>query len=266
MNLPETESLAYSLVLHFSASEYFLPPFLKTMKKLKVLMVCNLGSERATIKGLDALPSLTQLRCVRLEGLLPPAIPKQRKVIQNLDKLSLSLCEGFVNMSTFNDTNLQEFNLGHCSDLEELPLAMCHMPSAQRWSVTNCHLVKKLPYNLGNMSSLRMLRVSALPGLKELPVSIGKLGQLEFLDISLCEGLEKLPDEIGELKKLKEFDMRECYHLRELPDSVCGLSSLKHVICNENIGVKWLRAKASYIPDLRIEIVEPQFIFLTLTF
>ncbi|GLJ19874.1 hypothetical protein SUGI_0360190 [Cryptomeria japonica] len=72
MNLSETEAL----VLHFSASEYFLPPFLKTMKKLKVLIVCNLGSERATIKGLDALSSLTQLRSVRLERLVAPTIPK----------------------------------------------------------------------------------------------------------------------------------------------------------------------------------------------
>ncbi|GLJ19886.1 hypothetical protein SUGI_0360350 [Cryptomeria japonica] len=55
-------------------------------------------SERATIKGLDALSSLPQLRSVRLERLVAP---KQIKAIQNLDKLSLSLCEGFVNMSTF---------------------------------------------------------------------------------------------------------------------------------------------------------------------
>ncbi|GLJ19878.1 hypothetical protein SUGI_0360260 [Cryptomeria japonica] len=259
MKLAETEAL----VLHFSASEYFLPPFLKTMKKLKVLIVCNLGSERATIKGLDALSSLPQLRSVRLERLVAP---KHIKAIQNLDKLSLSLCEGFVNMSTFNYSNVHEFSLDHCSDLEELPPALCHMPSVQTWSVTNCHLVENLPYNLENMCSLRMLRLSALPGLKELPASIGQLGQLEFLDISLCEGLEKLPEEIGELKKLKEFDMRECYHLRRLPRSVCGLNSLKHVSCNENIGDKWLRAKSCSIPDLRVEIVEAQFTFLTLTF
>ncbi|GLJ19892.1 hypothetical protein SUGI_0360450 [Cryptomeria japonica] len=259
MKLAETQAL----VLHFSASEYFLPPFLKTMKKLKVLIVRNLGSERATIKGLDALSSLPQLRSVRLERLVAP---KQSKAIKNLDKLSLSLCEGFANMSTFNYSNVHEFSLDHCSDLEELPPALCHMPSVQTWSVTNCHLVEKLPYNIGNMSSLRMLRLSALPGLKELLASIGKLEQLEFLDISLCEGLEKLPEEIGQLKKLKEFDMKECYHLRRLPESVCGLSSLKHVICNQNIGEKWLRAKASSIPDLRVEIVEAQFTFLTLTF
>ncbi|GLJ58977.1 hypothetical protein SUGI_1487160 [Cryptomeria japonica] len=55
MNLSETEAL----VLYFSASEYFLPPFLKTMKKLKVLILCNLSSEKAIIKGLDALSSLS---------------------------------------------------------------------------------------------------------------------------------------------------------------------------------------------------------------
>ncbi|GLJ19893.1 hypothetical protein SUGI_0360460 [Cryptomeria japonica] len=255
MDFPETEVL----VLHFFASKYFLPPFVRTMKKLKFVMLCNLNSKRATIEGLDALSSLTQLRSVRLEKLDAPTILEQIKVIQKVEKLSLCLCEGFGNISTFSNTNLQEFILDHCSDLEELPADICHMPSARIWSITNCHLVKKLPYDLGNLSSLRMLRLSALPALKELPASIGKLGQLEFLDISLCEGLRELPEEIGQLKRLKEFDVRECSRLRRLPRSVCELSSLKHVICDEKIGHQWLQVQASSIPDLRVEIVEPQF-------
>ncbi|XP_057866624.2 probable disease resistance protein At4g33300 [Cryptomeria japonica] len=255
MDFPETEVL----VMHFSASEYFLPPFLKTMKKLKFVMLCNLSSKRTTLKGLDVLSSLTQIRSVRLEKLDAPSILEQIKVMQKLDKLSVSLCEGFGNISTFSNTNLQEFDLDHCSDLEEWPLDICHMPCVQIWSITNYHLVGKLPYDLGNLSSLRMLRLSALPGLKELPASVGKLGQLEFLDISLCEGLKQLPEEIGQLQNLKEFDMRECSRLRRLPRSVCGLSSLKHVICDEKIGHQWLRVKASSIPVLRVEIVEPQF-------
>ncbi|XP_057866628.2 putative disease resistance protein At5g47280 isoform X1 [Cryptomeria japonica] len=255
MDFPETEVL----LLHFSASEYFLPPFLKTMKKLKFVMLCNFSSKRTTLKGLDVLPSLTQIRSVRLEKLDAPSILEQIKVMRKLDKLSVSLCEGFGHISTFSNTNLQEFDLDHFSDLEEWPLDICHMPCAQIWSITNCHLVGKLPYDLGNLSSLRMLRLSALPGLKELPASVGKLGQLEFLDISLCEGLKELPEKIGQLQNLKEFDMRECSRLRRLPRSVCGLSSLKHVICDEKIGHQWLRVKASSIPDLRVEIVEPQF-------
>ncbi|GLJ19833.1 hypothetical protein SUGI_0359460 [Cryptomeria japonica] len=182
MNFSEAEAL----ILLFTASEYYLPPFLKSMKKLKYLMVYNYGTKRATLKGLETLSSLAQLKSVRLE------------------KLSLSLCEGFKNTSTFNNTKLHDFNMDHCSDLEELPPNICYMPSAHMWSITNCHQVQKLPYDIGNLSSLRVLSLSALPGLKELPSSIGNLGWLEYLDISVCVGLKELPEEIGQLKNLSE--------------------------------------------------------------
>uniref|UniRef100_A0A0C9QPM7 TSA: Wollemia nobilis Ref_Wollemi_Transcript_14554_2441 transcribed RNA sequence n=1 Tax=Wollemia nobilis TaxID=56998 RepID=A0A0C9QPM7_9CONI len=262
MNLPETEAL----VLLFSGSEYFLPPFLKSMKKLKFLMVYNYGSTRAIVNGLDCLSSITQLKSVLLEKLIAPPVLRQSKSLQNLTKLSVSLGEGFGNLSTWKDTQLtlklpsvQNFNLDHCNDLEELPPAICHMPSARMWSITNCHQVEKLPNELGNLMSLRMLRLSALPNLKELPPSIGKFRQLEYLDISLCELLRELPEEIGQLKQLREIDMRECSHLSKLPKSVCGMTSLRHVICDEKIGNQWLQVKGSSMPELGIEIVEPQF-------
>ncbi|XP_057842199.1 putative disease resistance protein At5g47280 [Cryptomeria japonica] len=255
INFPKTEAL----VILFAASEYRLPPFIKSMKNLKVLMVCNYSSKRATIEGLDVLSSLPQLRSVRLERLVAPNLQKQSNALHNLEKLSLSLCEGFGSASTFDYTKLQEFNVDHCSDLEEMPPAICHMPSARIWSVTNCHLVQNLPHDLGNLSCLIMLRLSALPGLKELPPSIGKLGQLEYLDISVCEGLKELPNEIGQLKKLKEIDMRECSRLKRLPRSVLELSSLKRVICDEKIEKQWLLANKISIPELKVEVVEAQF-------
>ncbi|XP_057840509.2 putative disease resistance protein At5g47280 [Cryptomeria japonica] len=255
MNFREAEVL----ILLFTASEYYLPPFLKSMKKLKFLMVYNYGTKRATVKGLETLSSLTQLKSVRLEKVIATAVLKQSKALQNLEKLSLSLCEGFKNTSTFNNTKLHDFNMDHCSDLEELPPNICYMPSAHMWSITNCHQVQKLPYDLANLSSLRVLRLSALPGLKELPSSIGNLGWLEYLDISVCVGLKELPEEIGQLKNLSELDMRECSRLKRLPRSVLGLTSLKHVICDEKIGKQWLKAKGIAIPELRVEIVEVQF-------
>ncbi|XP_059075630.1 probable disease resistance protein At4g33300 [Cryptomeria japonica] len=255
MNLPETEAL----LLLFTSSEYSLPPFLKSMKNLKFLMVLNYGAKRATIKGLDVLSSLPQLKSVRLERLSAPTVHKQSKAPPNLEKVSLSLCEGFEYAFTFNSIKLRYFSIDHSSNLEEVPLSVCYMPSVQMWSVSNCHLVQKLPSDLGNMSSMRILRLSALPGLKELPPSIGKLRLLECLDISFCEGLRELPEEIGQLKKLSEFDMRECSHLTRLPRAVCALSSLELVICDEKIGKQWMRAKNISIPELRVEIVEPQF-------
>ncbi|XP_057840518.2 uncharacterized protein LOC131050374 [Cryptomeria japonica] len=255
MNFSEAEAL----ILLFTASEYYLPPFLKSMKKLKYLMVYNYGTKRATLKGLETLSSLAQLKSVRLEKVIATAVLKQSKALQNLEKLSLSLCEGFKNTSTFNNTKLHDFNMDHCSDLEELPPNICYMPSAHMWSITNCHQVQKLPYDIGNLSSLRVLSLSALPGLKELPSSIGNLGWLEYLDISVCVGLKELPEEIGQLKNLSELDMRECSRLKRLPRSVLGLTSLKHVICDEKIGKQWLKAKGIAVPELRVEIVEVQF-------
>ncbi|GLJ20373.1 hypothetical protein SUGI_0370170 [Cryptomeria japonica] len=223
INLPETEAL----LLFITSTEYSLPPFLKSMSNLKFLMVLNYGTKRATIKGLDVISSLTQLKCVRLERLIAPLVQKQRKELSNLEKLSLSLCDGFEYASTFNITKLRDFNIDHSGNLEEVPISFCYMPSVKIWSISNCHLVQKLPYELGNMNSLRMLR--------------------------------EVPGEIGQLKRLSEFDMRECSRLKRLPRVVCELSSLKLVICDEKIGKQWLWAKNISLPELTVEIVETQF-------
>jgi len=258
MNFGETEAL----VLLFSAGQYFLPSFVSSMRKLKVLIIFNYGSKRATMNGLPALSSLTELKTIRLERLIVPPLQEHSKVLQ---KLSLSLCEGLGIMSRFNSAQsslkfpiMLHFNLDHCCDLEELPPGICDM-SVEKCSITNCHLLQKLPDQLGKLGSLRMLRLSACLGLKELPASIGKLGKLEYLDISLCECLKKLPEEIGQLNKLEELDMRECSRLRKLPKSVGGLISLKHVICDEKIGQQWSRVKSSAIMELRVEVVEAHF-------
>eukprot|EP00253_Pinus_taeda_P026416 PITA_26416 len=239
MNFPQAEVL----VLLFSASKYFLPSFLASMRKLKVLVLFNYGSKRATVNGLQALSSLTQLKTIHLEKLNVPTLQENSKVFQNIEKLSLSLCEGLGNMSRFNSSQsslklpiMLDLNLDHCCDLEELPHGICDTSSAEKWSITSCHLLQKLSDDLGKLGSLRMLSVSACLGLKELPASIGKLGKLEYLDISLCECLKELPEEIGQLKKLEVLDMRECSGLRKLPNSVGGMRCLKHVICDEIIG------------------------------
>eukprot|EP00253_Pinus_taeda_P001876 PITA_01876 len=262
MNFGEAEAL----VLLFSASKYFVPSFLSSMRKLKVLIVFNYGYKKATVNGLPALSSLTQLKTIHWEKLNMPPLQEHSKVLQNLEKLSLRLCEGLGNMSRFNSSLsslklpiMQDFNLDHCCDLEELPPGICDMSSVEKWSITSCHLLQKLPDDLGKLGSLRMLSVSACLGLKELPASIGKLGKLEYLDISLCECLKELPEEIGQLKKLEELDMRECSRLRKLPNSVGRMRYLKHVICDEKIGQQWMRFKSSAIPELRVEVVEAHF-------
>ena len=55
MNFPN----AKAFILKFSTSEYFLPPFMQSMDKLKVLIIVNHNSKRATLKGISVLSSLT---------------------------------------------------------------------------------------------------------------------------------------------------------------------------------------------------------------
>uniref|UniRef100_A0A0C9RM11 TSA: Wollemia nobilis Ref_Wollemi_Transcript_11548_3732 transcribed RNA sequence n=1 Tax=Wollemia nobilis TaxID=56998 RepID=A0A0C9RM11_9CONI len=261
MNFPEAEAL----VLLFSASDYILPTFISTMRKLKVLLIINRGSKRATVEGIAVLSSLSKLKSIRLERLIVPVLQELSKALWTLEKLSLSLCEGLGNLSKLNKKLslnfpiMLDFNLDHCCDLEELPYGLCDMSTIRNWSITNCHLVHKLPDDFGKFTSLRMLRLSACPGLKELPASICNLKQLEFLDISLCECLVELPEEIGQLKNLREIDMRECSCLKRVPKSVRSLRTLKHVICDEKIEQQWISVKKSDIPDLVVEAVEEHF-------
>eukprot|EP01018_Ginkgo_biloba_P002523 Gb_38650 [translate_table: standard] len=261
MDFPAAEAL----VLNFAASEYYLPSFLRTMHKLKVLIIVNHNSKRAKLKGLSAFPSLTQLKSVRLERVIVPPLQEHSQSLQKLEKLSLILCEGSGNMTglhmelCLNLPRLREINFDHCSNLEELPASICNMTSLQRLSVRNCHDLYKISDDLGNLSSLQMLRLYACPSLEELPYSICKLRQLEFLDISLCECMKQLPEALGQLSSLREIDMRECSRVKQLPRSASDLRSLVHVICDEKIGHRWSAIKDSTIPQLCVEVAEEHF-------
>ncbi|KAH9312756.1 hypothetical protein KI387_027791, partial [Taxus chinensis] len=126
-------SQAEALVLVFAASEYFLPSFMGTMQRLKALLLFNYGSKRATVKGLATLSSLFKLKSIRLESLILPPLQELSKVLPNLEKLSLSLCEELGNLMKLNiklNLNLPimlDVNVDHCNDLEELPIGICNM-------------------------------------------------------------------------------------------------------------------------------------------
>nr|ABR16233.1 unknown [Picea sitchensis] len=263
IHFPEVETLA----LFFEASQYRLPTFLRTMPKLKVVIIYNYSSKRAKLHGLPSFSLFTQIKSVVLERLDVSALYGYCRSSESLEKFSLCLCEGFGNtplpslekFSVIQFPKFIEINFDHCSDLEQLPEKICNLTSLQRLSVTNCHLIQKLPDDLGKLRSLRMLRLSACLNLSMLPASICELHQLECLDISLCGSLKNFPNEFHRLSKLKMLDMRECSGLKKLPEALTKLRSLTRVTCDEHTERQWLSIKASAMPNLIIVVVKECF-------
>lgn len=251
-----------ALILNFSASKYFLPPFIQSMDKLQVLIIINHSSKRATLEGISVLCSLTRLKVVRLERVIVPPLQEYCQSWPELEKLSFILCEGFKDMTQLNMgwclnfPRLLEFTIDHCSDLKELPASICQMTTLERLSVTNCHDFYKFLDDIGMLTSLQILRLCGCPSLKEVPDSICKLRQLQFLDISSCYGIKQLPNEIGGLSSLKKLDMRECFHVKHVPGSACHLKPhIQRVICCEKIQHRW----SQMIGSGKVEAAEEKF-------
>ncbi|GLJ43433.1 hypothetical protein SUGI_0902490 [Cryptomeria japonica] len=244
LEFPEAEAL----LLYFTASEYCIPTFLHTMKKLKVLMIHNDSAKRTKLTALAGFQVLSQLKSLRLERLIVPPLYEYCNVLKNLQKLYLSLCEGLGNMSglgrdkMLNFPGLLEINVDYCSDLEELPAGICSSNSLKMLSITHCHGLAKLPDELGKLGSLKEIRLTESPGLKELPPSISSLRKLEYLDISSCMGLKA--------------DGRRGSELKKTLKTLAELASLKKVICDKDHGQLF---KSSSRTGLQVEVVEEEF-------
>ncbi|KAL3505220.1 hypothetical protein ACH5RR_035061 [Cinchona calisaya] len=260
MDFPKAEVL----ILNFSSSEYFLPPFIHNMPKLRALILINYGTSNAVLHNLSVFSNLTNLRSLWLEKVSMPCLPDRMMPLENLRKLSIILCDinNNLDQSVVDMPHLfprlTEFTMDHCINFSELPPSICRMHSLRSLSITNCDTLEKLPNDLGKISSLQILRIYACPNLKRLPPGIGHLVWLKYLDISQCINLGFLPEEIGGCRSLEKIDMRECPQINNLPMSVASLQSLLRVICDE--GVSWLwKDLEKIVSGLCVQVAEECF-------
>ncbi|CAI9763668.1 unnamed protein product [Fraxinus pennsylvanica] len=260
MDCPKAEVL----VLNFSSNEYFLPPFLDNMPKLRALILINYSNSNAVVHNLSVLNNLANLRSLWFEKVYVPRLFDATIPFKNLQKVSLILCDidNCLDQSAIDlpriFPRLSELTMDHCIKLNKLPSSLCRMHTLKSLNVTNCESLQELPADLDKLSFLLLLRLYSCPNLKRLPVGIGHLVWLKYLDISECVTMGCLPEGIGGCTNLEKIDMRECPLIKNLPLSVVSLHSLRRIICDEEVSLVWKDVE-KVIPGLCVQVVEECF-------
>ena len=77
------------LVLNFRTNHYSLPKFIKSMDKLKTLILTNYGFFSAEISNFIVLGNLSNLKRIRLEQVSIHSLAMHCDQLENLQKLSL---------------------------------------------------------------------------------------------------------------------------------------------------------------------------------
>lgn len=257
MEFPKAEVL----ILNFDSTDYFLPPFIENMPKLRALVLINYlnSTKTAQLHNLSVLAKSTNLRSLWFKKVTIPQLPKITLPLTNLRKISLILCKIDLKDQSELDLShlfprLTELTMDHCIEMTKLPSSICQVKSLKSLSITNCE-IEELPSDLGKLLFLQILRVYACPKLKTLPLGIKNLIWLEHIDISQCVALHCLNEEIGGCVSLKEIDMRECLQIKRLPKSVAWLRSLRRVVCDDEVSWQWKEIEKE-VPGLCVQVME----------
>lgn len=209
------------------------------------MIVSNYGHCPSELRNLHLLDCLTQIKRIRFERIYFASLNKPFLELKKLEKISFFMCGiGQAFSNCFSQTSkpwqhLMEINIDYCSDLINLPDAICRIESLKKLSITHCHNLCALPESLGILKCLRVLRLRSCTDFSELPDSTGELSKLKILDLCNCFSLRKLPQDIGMLSELEMINIKDCSRLKQLPNSVVDLSKLKEVICSEEFKVIW---------------------------
>ncbi|KAI3684774.1 hypothetical protein L6452_34000 [Arctium lappa] len=257
MEFPKAEVL----ILNFDSTDYFLPPFIENMPKLRALVLINYlnSTKTAQLHNLSVLAKSTNLRSLWFKKVTIPQLPKITLPLTNLRKISLILCKIDLKDQSELDLShlfprLAELTMDHCIEMTRLPSSICQVKTLKSLSITNCE-IEELPSDLGKLLFLQILRVYACPKLKTIPSGIKNLIWLEHIDISQCVALHCLNEEIGGCVSLKEIDMRECLQIKRLPKSAAWLRSLRRVVCDDEVSWQWKEIEKE-VPGLCVQVME----------
>jgi len=138
-----------------------------------------------------------------------------------------------VDWSSFS--SLQHLDLSRCTNLQQLPVAICSLPTLQSLTLGGqhegdpaCVQLTALPASIGSLTALQALNLCGCRSLPKLPDSLGSLPALQQLILGGCSGLRQLPDSVCDLQSLKELDLHASA-LQQLPEGFGRLAGLQHL-------------------------------------
>ncbi|XP_031101969.1 TMV resistance protein N-like [Ipomoea triloba] len=173
--------------------------------------------------NIEKLPSFNQemkyITCLELRFCRSLLETPNFAMMPNLKYLYLSKCEKLkeIHPSITNLTELVEFDLNGCSNLEKLPSFNQEMKNITCLELRCCSSLLETP-NFAMMPNLKYLYLSKCEKLKEIHPSVGNLTQLVKFDLNGCCNIEKLPSFNEEMKNMTYLELKCCKSLLETPN------------------------------------------------
>lgn len=160
-----------------------------------------------------------------------------------------------VDWSSFS--SLRHLDLSHCTNLQQLPVAICSIPTLQSLTLGGqhegdqaCVQLTALPESISGLTALQDLNLCDCRSLTKLPDALGSLPALQQLNLGGCS-LRQLPDSVCNLQSLQELDLHASA-LQQLPDSFGRLAALQHLNLSDCCFLQQLPESLGSLGQLRV--------------
>ena len=218
------------LILQRRVRTGLLPAGLSNLTQLRML---HLSYDRSYYGGPAApippeLGDLSQLRVLKIGGILRGGIPAELGQLTNLRILSLtgSQLTGAIPPDLGRLTNLQELFLYSNKLTGTIPPDLSQLTNLTAMSLSSNQLTGAIPSELGQLANLTLLDLASNQLTGTIPPALGQLGNLTRLILFYNQLTGPIPAELGQLGSLTELILYGNQIAGPIPPKLSQLTNL----------------------------------------